>query len=176
VEDHSLYRRILGDQMDRLPAPVLSFHDAPRGNRGSGTFDVTRGPGLIPRLLATVVRLPRTGTGVPVELSVEADRNQEKWIRRFDKHPMITTQWQAGDLLIEAAGPMRLGFQLTADETGLGFEMVRAWFLLIPLPRWLSPRVTAHETATDDGWFTEVQFSLPVIGLLIRYAGRIQAD
>lgn len=89
---------------------------------------------------------------------------------------MVTTPWQLGELLIESAGPMRLGFSIAVDETGLQLEQVRAWFLLVPLPLCLSPRVAAREAATDDGWHAEVRFSLPIIGLLIRYTGRIQID
>ena len=71
---------------------------------------------------------------------------------------------------------MRFGFDLIADETTIRFELVRTWFCRIPLPRALSPRIEAIESACDGGWDVFVQFSIPVAGMLIRYEGRVLVD
>jgi hypothetical protein len=73
-------------------------------------------------------------------------------------------------------GPMRFAFELIANETSVQFKLIRAWFCLIPLPRFLAPRLEAIETACECGWDVLVQFSLPLLGMLIRYEGRVLVD
>ena len=36
MTDGSLYRRILGEEFDKLPAVLRCFHDHPEGGRGTG--------------------------------------------------------------------------------------------------------------------------------------------
>ena len=172
----SLYRRILGDKLDELPPAMRQFHDSKNGGTACGQFKVTRGSGWFRNGLASLMRLPPSSPDVPLELSVQIDGNRERWIRRFGTHSMKTLQWQAGSLLIEAGGPMRFGFELIADETTIRFKLVRAWFIRIPIPHSLSPHIEAIETACDGGWDAIVQFSLPVVGMLIRYEGRVLVD
>ena len=176
MESGSLYRRILGDRLDALPSALRRFHDAVNGGTAKGKFKVTRGPGRFRNLLASMISLPASGSDVPLELIVKADGAREHWIRRFGNHPMRTRQWKAGPLLIEAGGPMRFGFQLIANERGIQFKLIRAWFCLVRLPRFVFPRVEATETACEGGWDVMVQFSLPGAGMLIRYEGRVFLD
>ena len=172
----SLYRRVLGDELDLLPEPMRRFHDAERGAKASGHFTVTRGAGWFRNGLASLIGLPVAGVDVPTKLSVDPSVHRECWVRRFGDHPMKTVQWQAENLLIEAGGPLRFGFKLIADHTSLEFELVRAWFCFVPLPRFARPQIRAIETACEDGWNVVVEMSLPVIGMMIRYGGRVQPD
>lgn len=172
----SLYRRILGDKLDVLPQPLRKFHESPGGARAQGTFHVTRGPGRLRGWLAALLGFPPTAPNVPLELQVAVEGDRERWIRRFDKHPLETLQWQSRNLLIESGGPMRFGFELIADKSSLRYRLVRAWFCLVPLPRWLSPRLEGIESHREGGWNVEVKFALPVVGMLIRYEGFVRFD
>lgn len=169
----SLYRRVLGASLDSLPDPMRQFHDSVNGGTASGRFKVSRGAGVVRNILASLMGLPQAGDDVPLELTVTADGVYEDWSRSFAGRPMKTRQWQSGDMLIEAGGPMRFAFKLTARENGLDFEFVKAWFCLIPLPRFASPRIEASETPCEDGWNASVQMSLPMLGPMIRYEGRV---
>ena len=176
MANESLYRRILGDQLDNLPSAMRRFHDAKNGITARGKFKVTRGLGWFRNFLTSMMRLPPSGSDVPMELSVTPVGGREHWVRRFGNHSMKTKQWQARTLLIEAGGPMRFAFELLANETSVQFKLIRAWFCLIPLPRFLAPRLEAIETACEGGWDVVVQFSLPLLGMLIRYEGRVLVD
>lgn len=104
---------------------------------------MTRGPGRMRNLVADLMRLPRAGQNVSVRLRVRVERDRERWIRTFDAQRLETVQWQQGSLLIEAAGPLRFGFRLMCDATGMQFASARCWFLGFPLPAALAPRVQA---------------------------------
>ena len=170
----SLYRRVLGDQFGLLAPALQSFHDSVETRQASGTFDVTRGAGRWRSWLATLLRLPPAGTNVPVTLEVVVDGDREQWVRRFDAHLMQTWQWQSGELLIEAGGPLRLGFELVPEQDRLRYRLRRAWFCLVPLPGFLAPRIEAIEVGREDGWEVTVRFILPVVGLLIQYQGAVR--
>ncbi len=117
----SLYRRILGDRFDALPAVLRRFHDAEGGGRARGTFRVERAPGRLRNGVASMLGMPRAGTDVPVRLQVVAEGDRERWIRDFDGHRVETVQWARGESLMEAMGPIRFSLQTGARrvETAL---------------------------------------------------------
>ena len=168
-----LYRRVLGDHFDLLPQRLRNAHSRTERTDYRGEFQVRRGTGWFRSLLATLAGLPAASDSVPLELTIEPIGDRERWSCRVGEQPMITTQWQSGCLLIEAAGPTRLGLELTADETGLTCEATRAWFLFIPIPRVFSPRVIAKETPTEDGWHVDMKLTLPLVGQVIQYTGNV---
>lgn len=170
-----LYSRVLGRRFELLPPLLRQMHSRTEKTDWYGTFRVRRGTGWLRNLMATIAGLPPSCDEVPLQLTVEPIGDRELWSRRFGEHPMVSTQWQSGRFLIEAVGPSRLALELTADETGLTCESTRAWFLFIPLPHVLSPRVTAKETPTDDGWHVDVTLSLPMVGRMIQYTGDVKS-
>ena len=103
----SLYRRILGDRFDALPAVLRRFHDAEGGGRARGTFRVERGPGRLRNAVASILGMPRAGTDVPVRLQVVAEGDRERWTRDFDGVRVETVQWARGESLMEAMGRIR---------------------------------------------------------------------
>jgi hypothetical protein len=78
-------------------------------------------------------------------------------------------QWLHQGLLVEAAGPVRLGFALIPTEDALRFELARCWLFSIPLPPALWVRVAATVTARQDAWWADVRVDLPLLGRLVRY-------
>ena len=171
----SLYRRILGPSFDTLPSVLKCFHEQPNAT-AHGRFEIIRGRGMLRNLLATLAGFPRAGSDVPVVLRVTAEGDRERWSRDFGGHRLETVQWDREGALIEAAGPVRFAFDVTADDTSMRFTIRRAWFLGIPIPRPLAPRVSAVVTANADGWSVDVQVMAPVVGLLVRYAGILTSD
>lgn len=173
--DKPLYRRILGTQFDCLPAVLQQFHDRQFAT-AHGRFEITRGRGMLRNLLAMLAGFPRAGSDVPVELQVTAIGDREHWSRDFGGQRLETVQWDHEGTLIEAAGPIRFAFDVTADDTSMHFAMRRAWFLSLPIPRLWAPRVTAVAAMHPLGWSVDVQVRAPVLGLLIRYAGVLTLD
>jgi len=169
----SLYRRCVGVEYDALPTILRHFHDAETGASALGIFRITRGQGVVRNVLANLMALPKAGEQVTVHLKVKVERGGERWIRHFDSQCLITEQWIQNGLLVEAAGPIRFGFRLSADGESMGFEMERCWLMALPLPLFLAPRVSARVTGRETSWWAMVQVELPMIGMLARYEGEM---
>ena len=167
----SLYRRILGDQFDKLPVVLRNFHDLPEGGRGAGRFQIERGAGLLAGVLGLLLRFPVAGTNVLMTLDVSVEGDRERWIRDFGGRRLKSIQWVQGGSLIEKAGLLRFAFRLSADETGMHFAFQRAWLLFVPLPSFLSPRIKASALAADRGWRVDIRLSLPWGAPILRYNG-----
>ena len=169
----SLYQRALGDTFDRLPSVLIGFHEAASVATAEGTFRITRGRGIVGGLAATLMQLPCAGEKVSVRLEVSVEGEVERWIRYFGAQRLVTRQWIEHGLLIEAAGPLRFGFRLSADEAGMRFEMERCWLLGMPLPKVMSPQVGAVVTGHGACWIAAVEVHVPLLGRLVRYEGEM---
>jgi hypothetical protein len=145
---------------------------------GVGTMRVCRGTNVPARWLATLLGLAAAGDAVSVTLTIKPSANEEEWVRSFSGKPMVTRQrLRPGGILAERAGLSELRFRLEVRDGGLhfhpvGVSLVLGW-LMLPLPRWLAPSVTARELPTGRPDETEVSVvvSLPILGLLISYEG-----
>jgi hypothetical protein len=168
-----LYRRILGDRFDRLPAVLRRFHDSNDGGRARGKVKVTRPAGRLHHLLGLLLRLPRAGCDVPLDLQVTVDGERERWIRQFGDSRMETTQWNDHGLLIEAAGSARFAFKLVVEDTSMHFQCVRVWLFSVPLPGFIAPVLKADVCTTNANWSVDVQVVVPGLGQVLRYQGTV---
>lgn len=171
-----LYRQALGADFDRLPEVLRQFHCVPAGGSAGGMFRVTRGAGPIRDLVASSMRLPPASAAVPVRLQVAAAAGRERWTRDFGAHRLVTEQWMRGELLIEAAGPIRFGFRLSASDGRMLFRMERCWLGAVPIPMFAAPRVSAWVIGEDCAWQIMVQVDVPVLGMIVRYEGELTTD
>jgi hypothetical protein len=171
-----LYRRILGERFDALPAVLRRFHDASEGGRARGTFRVERTAGRLRNGLASLLGMPRAGSEVPVQLHVVVDGVRERWIRDFHGHRVETVQWADGHVLMEALGWTSFSSTLVVDGSRLHYQFGRAWFAGIPIPRRLGPSVEGYVDAGDAGWRVMVRISAPFLGELVRYEGWIEPE
>lgn len=167
-----LYHRLLGNDFERLPPVLKSFHRLGQGV-GSGRFTVRRGNRTLHRMLAAMFGLPREGTELVTRLDVRVEGEREIWLRRFGDVEVASVQWQEGDLLIEKMGTMLLAFRLSADESGMRFHFDHARMLGLRLPRWLSPRVRATVRGGESSWFVEADVSVPGLGSITSYKGEL---
>ena len=67
-----LYRRVLGEAWDSLPAPLQTMHDVQSERTADGVAVVERGSGLLARLVAFVIGFPPAGTDIPITVSFRA--------------------------------------------------------------------------------------------------------
>ncbi len=178
-----LYRRVLGEDFDRLPAEVKRLHDHPGRLCAAGLCRIRRGEGLASRIVARLFGLPPSGENLPVTVCFIAEGGDELWDRDFGGHRLRTRQ---GDLtgrpglLYEAFGPGHFVIRPRIVPGGLELELCGASFLGLPLPGLFWPRIRGRE-GVEAGRFTfDVSIALPVIGLLVAYSGflipREQAD
>lgn len=176
--DVALYPSLLGDRFRELAPAVQRLHGTNAIARG--TFEVKRGRGLLVRLLATLLRMPRAAERVAIALRVERTDRGERWIRSFGERAVTTTQWRSGDLLVEAMGLTQCWFRLVATGGALVFEQVKARFGLrrfaLPMPRWIAPRITGRAEARADAVHVSVQIGIPVFGLIVSYEGSVNVE
>ncbi len=175
----ALYRRVLGAAFERLPLPVKALHDNPSRVVAGGFCSVQRGGNPLARFLAGLFGFPPAGEGVPLRVVVEAEGGLERWSRDFGGHRMTSVQGQVPGrpgLLFERFGPARFVIDPRPSGQGLSFALRGARFLGIPLPRFLWPSVVGDETAQAGRYHFNVSVALPLVGLLVRYHGRLTLD
>jgi len=179
-ETHALplYWRLLGEAYRSLPAPVQAMHDLKREMVAEGTATVTRGTGLLARLMAAIIGFPHAGEKVPVRVEFKAENGRERWTRTFAGRSFQSTQEQGRGrfewLLCERFGPVNAGMALVPDEGKLRL-IVRRWSVFgIPLPVALAPRGNAYEYAENGRFHFHVEIAHPFIGLIVGYRGWLE--
>jgi hypothetical protein len=170
----SPYRILLGDAFDTLPESLRCFHDVRTDWRGHARFRITRGRGWLRNLVARAGRLPPAGEDVPVRLRIVAEGNGERWLREFGDHRLESFQQARDGLLVEAPGPITLGFRLVVKPPALYLHPARAWIFGIPWPLALAPRGTGVEVGQEDGCAIVVTAMAPWLGEIVRYEGTIR--
>jgi hypothetical protein len=174
-----LYRRLLGDAYETLPAPLQAMHDLTGRMEAEGIATVTRGASPLARLTAAIVGFPHAGANVPVRVDFTRERarerGRERWTRTFAGRSFDSTQ-EAGSgrnewLVCERFGPVCIAMALVLDGARLRLVM-RRWSLFgVPLPLWLAPRGNAYEHAADGRFNFHVEISHPFTGLIVGYRG-----
>ncbi len=177
----ALYPRVLGAAWSSLDEPVRTFHEQPGGSVGNGLFDISRCERPAGRFLATLLRLPCAGRGVPVHLTVVRNHDSEIWQRSFGETRLTTRQWQEGQFVAETAGPFLLLFELRALNGMLELHQIgtrlRFGRLSIPLPDFLSLGAVARVTgARDNTMHVHVDITLPFLGNLLHYEGNLTIE
>lgn len=173
-----LYPKLLGASWPDLDVAIQRLHNLDGIVHAAGVFQVRHGNNKLARMLARLARLPAAGKAVDIQLQVSAQEEGEEWRRTFAGSPLMSMQSDCGaGLLVERMGIVELRFRLEAAGGALNYQTVSAALRLgslrIPLPRRLSPCVTASERAVSD--MNQIHVSVGVtfslIGRLITYDG-----
>lgn len=172
----SLYRRILGERFDSLPEVLRRFHDTKRGGRAHGTLQVERTGGWLSNTVASWLGLPEAGKNVTTVVEVKVEGDRERWVRHFAGRRLETVQWMQGGLLMESFGATTFSSLLSIDGSCLRFELQRAWFAGISVPRGLAPFVDGRVDAGDGGWRVAVRVGAPLVGELVCYEGWVEPE
>lgn len=165
-----LYRRLLGETLDRLPQAVRSMHEVHGEAGAAGEGEVKRGGGPIGRLIGAIVGFPPAGR-YPVHVEFLEQGGRERWVRHFGPHRFWSWFSIKDGLLYERFGLLRFGFALPCDESALRMRLVRWSAAGVPLPLFLAPRVNAHEWQDGDRFRFDDRITMPLIGELIHYSG-----
>lgn len=170
-----LHARILGTAWQSVPGVLRAVHGAGPKLTITGAASITRGRGVLARLLARIMRFPAAGENVPVSVTFERHGDCDQWTRDFGGQEFSST-FTAGSgryehLLCERFGPLTFGMALVPDANRLNLVMRRWSFLGLPLPRSLMPSGDSHEFAKDSQFRFDVEVRLPLAGFVIRYRG-----
>ena len=177
--EQCLHARILGTAWQLLPAVLRAVHGAGPTLTITGEASITRGRGVLARLLAWIMRFPAAGENIPVSVTFERHGHYDKWTRVFGGQSFYST-FTAGSgryehLLCERFGPLTFGMALVPDADRLNLVMRRWSFLGLPLPRRLIPGGDSYEYAKDNRFCFDVEIRLPLAGFVIRYRGYLRS-
>lgn len=175
-----LYPKLLGASWPDLDVAMRRLHSSGETVRAVGVFRVRHGRNMLARAMVRLARLPAEGEAMDVRLQVTAREEGEEWRRTFSGHPLVSMQYDRVDgLLAERMGIVEMRFHLEVVSGALSYQTVsvalRFGSLPVPLPYWLSPRVTAWERNVGDvnQIHVSVDVTFPLIGRLIAYEGML---
>jgi hypothetical protein len=176
--DGPLYRRLLGPVWQDLPPQVRQVHDFSGERRLAGRATVSRGSGLLSRLVAWLAGFPAEGQGTPLQVTLSETAKGELWQRDFDGQRFRSAQFAGKGrnegLLIERFGILDFGLGLVVDGERLRL-VGRNWSVLgFPLPALLMPRIDAFEDVRDGRFNFHVKISVPVAGFIVAYEGWLE--
>ena len=173
-----LYKRILGEAWDALPAPLAALHNLTSGElKVEGVARVETGKNLFARLIAALYSFPRAGEQVPIKVSFQRKDDGELWQRDFAGRGFSTFQSEGqgytDKLLVERFGPVTFYMALVLKQGEL-HSVTRHWSIFgISLPLAFAPDACVYEYADGDDFCFHVEVKHWLIGLLVRYQGRL---
>jgi hypothetical protein len=175
ADDAPLYARLLGPDWLLLPAITRALHQPEPEALFEGRADIRRGSNLLARLMASLLGLPEAGSAVETLVKVSRTDDGGELLERWYGHRHFATWQGARDgLLIERFGPFELRFRLSGHEAGIDFHQIGVSLWGLGLPRALAPQVRASERADGDVHCFDVSLSLPGVGLIVAYKGRLE--
>ena len=178
IVDNCLYGRLLGDAWNALPESIRFLHGQSSRSTASGNATVTRGTGIVARIVARSFGFPQAAEDVDVMVSFERSGTTERWTRTFGTQEFTSRQFEGTGrferLLCEKFGPLTFGLALVVDSNRLIF-IVRRWSLFgIPMPRFLVPKGKACEFEQSGTFHFDVEIQAPLIGMIVRYVGYLE--
>ena len=178
--DTPVYEKIMGDAYARFHPAIAELHrtgDAVRIFKGE--CEVTRGRNPLSHIVAAVMGFPKSGSAVPVSVTVTPDANGETWVRDFNgqkfqsHHSLGTGKWARH--VTERFGPIRIRMAILEEDGNLRIHTAGWSFLGLPLPKFLKPGGDVYETQDAKGRFIfHVDLQAPLFGRLCKYHGWLE--
>ena len=173
-----LYRLVLGDAWERLPAPIRLLHDVATTLQAEGLASVRRGRGLLANAIAGVLGFPHAGDNIRLRVNFTAAATGEVWRRDFAGRVFASRQY-AGRykneaVIIERFGPLAfaIAFVVGRERMALAIRRWTLWGVALPLA-W-APFGDCYEFVDRDRFGFNVEITLPLIGLIVAYRGYLQ--
>lgn len=170
-----LYARLLGAAWELLPLELKRLHAVQSRARFAGRCTVKRGNGVFAGLIARAFGFPPSGQDVEVSVNFEVSGGTETWTRTFNGKSFSSLQSEGrgafGHLLCERFGPFKFAMALVHRKAQIHLVLRRWTAFGIPMPLWLGPRSTAHESALDGKFWFDVEIGHPLVGLIVHYRG-----
>lgn len=172
-----LERAMSADAFASLPEPLRAFHGSEGWPVWRGRARVENGRSPVAWLLRWIIGLPKPGQDIPVTVGIDRRATQagseEIWTRNFDGTRFSSRLKRVVEgQMEERFGPASFRLGVSAHQGRLELPVVAARVFGVPLPRFLLPRSEAVEAMDEEGRFHfDVKLTLPVFGLLVRYAG-----
>ncbi len=171
--DKSVFRRLLGDELNEVSGALREFSDAP--SAAAGTLTVRHHPGRMARFFIWALRLPKEGAGQPTTIQIQCSGGREYWNRTIGRARFCTRHSVVEGWLEETTGRFRFLHRVSVVDGGLHYRQERVYFLGIRLPHVLSPIISAYAKGDERGWQLDLTVSCPRCGPICQYEGWIAA-
>jgi hypothetical protein len=168
-----VYKRVMGEAFEILPAAVRKLHLLGGNGGASGTATVLRGRNLLAHLIGWIMRFPSAGEHA-LHVSFNERDGIEHWTRDFSGSRFTSHLSEKDGKLTERFGPLRFYFDLPSSAGGLEMTMRRWTAFGVPLPLTLAPKSQAKEWQDGNDFCFDVPITLPLIGLVVHYRGRLR--
>jgi saccharopine dehydrogenase-like NADP-dependent oxidoreductase len=175
----SLFETLLGESWPQLPRSMRRLHRVHDIESFSGRATVTRGSGLMARLIGLLFRFPKAGRDIPVTVTKQCTGRGETWERNFAGRifrSKLSASPRAG-YCREGFIPFTYELELLVRNGSLHLPVRRGWLFGLPLPAFLLPVSEAREYDTDGVFHFDVALRAPLGGgLIVGYEGWLAPD
>jgi hypothetical protein len=170
-----IYRRLLGPAYGQLAEPIRDLHEVAASRTFRGEANVTRGRGLLSRVVARIIGFPPAGEGVPVTVTLTRQGERELWQRDFAGHRFASVQYLGAGinegLVVERFGPIAFAMAVVVDGGRLRLVQRKGTAFGISMPRWMLPKGEVYEHDADGRFNFHVDVVLPIVGPVVGYRG-----
>ncbi|MGB3316439.1 MAG: DUF4166 domain-containing protein [Albidovulum sp.] len=167
-----LFPAHLGDAFLELPVPVRESHDWAGCLRLEGRAEITRGQGLVARLIAGLFGFPPAGSDVPVTVTKWQVPEGEVWLRDFGGRRFRSHLRSVDGRMTERFGPFTFALGLNVTDGTLAFPVAGGRIGPLPLPWRLLPGSVASEREEDGRFHFDVELRAPLgFGRIVHYRG-----
>lgn len=157
-----------------MPQSYRDGHDLWDRHVMVGQSDVTRGTGLLARMIAKLFRFPPPRLNTPLRVTMERIGHQEKWTRDFDGQKFFSVLSPVGQgKLRERFGPFEFELNLPIENARMHMNVTRGWCLGVPMPKWSLPRSETSEFDEDGVFQFDVKLFAPFAGMVVHYRGAL---
>lgn len=172
----SLYKTLLGDAFDRLPATIREMHSGVA--RAAGRADIEYGQSPLARTICRLAKFPEAGRDVPAEVRFDVLPKGERWTRSFNgqsfQTELLNDRGSPTPYLIEKFGPLHFRLRVVAHADGVDLTPEGVRLFGLPLPRFLCPEAIGMERERDGRYWFDVSVRFPLVGDVVRYQGWLE--
>ena len=171
--DDPLFARAIGQvAWAKMPATYRAVHFPDGTHVLEGQAEITRGDGLLARMVALLFGFPPAGADVPVTVTMTEEEGGEHWLRNFagKRFSSVLTAAVAGHVY-ERFGPFKFLLELPVNDGRMEMIVRKGWFLGLPMPKPLLPVSETAEFEQDGRFNFDVKLTAPLAGFVVRYRG-----
>ncbi len=161
----------MGQAFATLTPAVRQFHSLQGAVILQGHCRIQPSQSYLTRALCLLLGLPTHAFSGEFQFELRQQFGQEIWLRRFPGRSMRSVmQFDAGRL-IERLGPVRLFFNLIADQGRLEMQLKRVSVFGVPIPQRLMPIVWGREHGSEGKIHFNAGADWGKLGRLAAYSG-----
>ncbi len=177
--DSNLVQYWFGEAFSELHPQLQELHL--HGGRLQGDVDLDFGKGLaavIGHRLAKRLGMPLQAGRHVLQVDIQHKDNALYWSRCFDQQHTVTSIFKPlgnypSGFWLEKTGPVVLKLTVDILDHDWHWRVLRASIWGLPLPMILFPTSRAYKKIVDDQYEFHVSFSMPRLGTLLCYQGRL---